>query len=59
MAAAQREIINPRHLRRCAELRIGQVDDRPQQHAAVHRDAQRPGQPSPGPPGQLQRDLRQ
>jgi hypothetical protein len=57
--AAQREVINTRHLRRSSDRRPGQVEHRPQQRAAVHRDPERPGQPRPGPPGQLQRDLRQ
>ena len=59
MAAPQRKVINPHHLRRGTGFGLGQVDDQPQQRAAVHRNAQRGGQPGPGPPGQLQRDLGQ
>ncbi len=59
VAAAQREIIDADHVRRCADLWVGQIDDKPQQRAAVHRDTQVPGQPSPGPSRQLQRDLGQ
>ena len=56
---AQREVVGAEHFRRCADLAIGQAGDHPQQRVAVHHDAQRPSQAGPGPPGQLQRDLRQ
>jgi hypothetical protein len=56
---AQREVIDAQCLRRGTEFGVWQVDDQPQQRAAVHRDTQRPGQPRPGPSRQLQRDLGQ
>jgi hypothetical protein len=59
VAAAQRKVVDAHDLRRGRDLGFGKVDDQPQQRVAVHRDAQRGGQPHPGPPGQLQRDLRQ
>jgi hypothetical protein len=59
MPAAQREVINADHLRSGADGRVGQGHDQAQQRAAVDGDAQCPGQPGPGPPGQLERDLGQ
>ena len=59
VAAVQREVIDADHFGRGAERWVGQVDNQPQQRAAVHRDAQRGGQPRPGPPGQLEGDMGQ
>jgi len=59
VAAAQREVIDAENFRCSRDRGLGQVDDQPQQRAAMHRDPERPGQPRPGPPGQLEGDLRQ
>jgi hypothetical protein len=58
VAAAQREVTSADHVRRRTGHRIGQAEDQPQ-HAAVHRDTQRSGQPHTGPLRQLQCDLGQ
>jgi hypothetical protein len=59
VAAAQREVVDSQHLRRSSGHGLGQIDDQPQQRAAVHRDAQRRSQPHPRAPRQLQPDLGQ
>jgi hypothetical protein len=59
LAAAQREVIDAQDLRRGTGLRVRQGRDQGQERAAVHADAQQPGQPRPGPPGQRQPDLRE
>ena len=50
MATPQRKVINPHHLRRGTDFGLGQIDDQPQQRAAVHRDAQRGGSRIPARP---------
>jgi hypothetical protein len=55
MAAPFREVIHAKD-RDLADHRIGQGADQPDQRCAGDRDAQRAGQPRPGPPGQGQRD---
>ena len=59
LALPQREVVDPEDLRRGADRRLGQGGDQAQQRGAVHRGAQRGGQPGPGPAGQRQPDLGQ
>ena len=51
---AQREVIDPERLRRGGDLRYREGLDQAQHRGRVHGDAQQPGQPGSGPPGQLQ-----
>ena len=54
LALGQREVIDPEHQRRSRDLRFGRRGDQPQHRRGVHGDAEGPGQPGGGPPGQLQ-----
>jgi hypothetical protein len=54
IALGQREVIDSEYLRRGGDLRRLRRGDQAQHRGRVHGDAEGPGQPGGGTPGQLQ-----